>query len=272
MLVPIVFIVALLAALTGAVLENSIRAERVEQHAAVARYSDVAIADGVADFTHGLARFVEQHGTAGPWPAKPARSALKPACDTSAAQRCPFRYYVTATITAASAAGASGDGGAAANLQAAVIDEQRVSAVVNATMTGASGARLGTRTRYLTYRVFATAPFAVISGSRDPATVGGAQPDVQGDSGGLSGTPGGAQEHAAFDDTRIHVRLTCGTIITNVVPNVNDQQVAGNRGLPWGNAANAAHEAPCTSPDAPGDAFRDERWLNGDANATGWTR
>ena len=58
----------------------------------------------------------------------------------------------------------------------------------------------------------------------------------------------------------------------NVVPFANDQQVAGNDGLPWGNAAQAAYETPCTSADSPADVFRDERWTNGDANASAWTQ
>jgi hypothetical protein len=275
-LVPIIFIVALMLALTGAVLENAAHAERVEQHAAVASYSNVSIADGVADFSHGLAQFVERRGTGGPWPRKPIVSALKSACDARAAQDCPFRYYITATITAASAETETSGSDAAPNLQAAVIGEQRVSAIVSVTVTGSTGTpELGTRTRYLTYRVFETAPFAMISGSGDTAAANGTQSEAQGDSGGSAGdqTPGASKQRAAdFDDTRIHVRLTCGTVIPGVVPNVNDQQVAGNDGLPWGNTANAAHEAPCTTTETPADVFRDEQWTNGDTNSTGWTR
>jgi hypothetical protein len=271
-LVPIVFIVAFLTALTGVLLENSVRADRVEQHAAVDRYSDVAIADGVADFTHGLAGFVERHGTAGPWPRNPAQSPLKSACESISTAACPFRYAITATITAASAADAGSGTDAATNLQAAVIDEQRVSAIVSATVTGPAGNPLGTRTRYLTYRVFDTAPFAVISGSGDSAAANGAQSSAEGDSGGAAGGPARTPKGDELEDTRIHVLVTCGTIIPNVVANVNDQQVAGNRGLPWGNAANAAHETACQTKETSADVFRDERWLNGDGNSSGWTR
>ena len=56
MLVPIVFIVAFLLALTGAVLENALHQVRVLRSEAVSRYSEVAIADGVADLTGALAR------------------------------------------------------------------------------------------------------------------------------------------------------------------------------------------------------------------------
>jgi hypothetical protein len=276
-LVPIVFIVAFMLALTGALLENSMRAARQTLDAAVARYSDVTMADGVADFTHGLARVVRISGAGGPWSHKASFSALKSSCPPEAAASCPFRYRIRATITAGSSSGAPGGADAASNLQAAVINEQRVSASVTVTIVGASGAALGTRTRFLTYRVFDTAPYAVISGSRDSATVNGVASAAQGDSGGAPGSPAGGAEspdavppHA--DDTRIHVRLTCRTVIDNVVPFSNDQQPAGNGGLPWGNAAQAAYEAPCPSADAAADVFREERWDNGDTNSSGWTQ
>jgi hypothetical protein len=255
MLVPIVFIVAFMLALTGALLENSLRAAKDSLHAAVARYSQAAIADGVADFTHGLASFVARHGASGPWPDGTSSSIAKPVCAAGPTAACPFRYVISATITAASSAGDSTGADAVADLQATAIDEQRVSAVVTATVIGPSGARLGARTRFLTYRVFGAAPYAVISGSRDIATVNGAQAAAQDDSGGA---PGAGSAASGLDDTRIHVRLTCSS--------------AGNDGLPWGNAQGEANEAPCVQPDVPADAFRNVRWRNGDTNASGWTQ
>jgi len=272
MLVPIVFIVAFLTALTGALLESSLLAAKAADSAAVARNSDVAIADGVADFTHGLAAFVALHGGAGPWPQHTSYSAQKSGCAAADAQQCPFRYIIGGTITNASDANAAAPGtpDAAQNLQAAAIDEQRVSAIVSVTFVTPGSSAVGTRTRFLTYRVFDTAPYAVISGSRDMTTENGTQSAAQGDSGGAAAALD--SQAAGFDDTRIHVRLTCDTVIKGVIPFANDQQAAGNDGLPWGNAAQAAYETPCTSSDAPADAFRDERWTNGDANTSGWTQ
>jgi hypothetical protein len=271
MLVPIVFIVAFMLALTGALLENSLRGAKVTLQAAVARYSDVAIADGVADFTHGLAEVVRLNGASSPWPHEASRSAPKSGCGS--VLPCPFRYTIRAAITSASGDGTAG-GDAAQNLQAAFINEQRVSAIVTVSLTAAAGTPLGTRTRFLTYRIFDSAPYAVISGSRDIATVNGARSSAQGDSGGAAGSAPAVDSlpGAAFDDTRIHVRLTCRTAIENLVPFSNDQQIAGNDGLPWGNAAQAAYEAPCTGADAAADIFRDERWGNGDTNPSGWTQ
>jgi len=271
-LLPIGFLLTFMLTLTGALLANGLRAAKIAQHADVARYSAVTIADGVADFTHGLAQFVALHGSGGPWPLKPSHSALRSACSADAA--CPFEYAVSGVITAASAASTSG-ADAAPNLQAAAIDEQRVSAIVTVSIIGRAGVTVGTRTRFLTYRVFTTAPYAVISGSRDVAAPGGAPSSgAQGDTGGTAGDPAPIDPAATPPpgDTRIHVRLTCGTVSPNVVPFANDQQAAGNDGLPWGDTAQAAHESPCVGADAWADDFRDEHWGNGDANASGWTR
>jgi hypothetical protein len=258
MLAPIVFLLALLLALTGGFLEASLRAAKVTLQTAVARDSEVAITDGVADLTGALARFVELHGTTGPWPQQTAASAAHPLCSATApgaagetgAVRCPLTYTIRASITSASDAQAGSGADGATNLQAAVIDEQRVSAVVTVTIDGPGGT-LATRTRFLTYRVFETAPYAVVSGSRDSTTVEGTQAAAQGDTGGA----------ASGADTRIHVRLICRPASAN-----------GNDGLPWGNAAQAAYETACLAPDTPADAFRSERWTNGDTNASGWTQ
>jgi hypothetical protein len=256
MLIPILFIIALLTALSGAVLENSRQAAHAAIEAQIARSASAALTDGVADFTHGLAAYVAGHGTHGPWPASATASTPLALC--TSANVCPYTYVVSATITAASGSGAGAD--VAPSLQAAAIDEQRVSAVVSAAVSDATGAVVGTRSRSLTYRVFAASPYAVIAGSSagaDPGDTGGAVPDT-------------AEDAAA--DTRIHVRLTCRTVIANVAPFQNDQQPAGNDGLPWGNAPHAAYETPCTVPEAPADAFADGRWTNGDVNASGWSQ
>jgi hypothetical protein len=275
MLAPIFFILAFLAALTGALLEASAHAASADFQAAVARTSDVAIVDGVADFSAGLALFVQAHGSSGPWPKLPSWSARKPACAT-AAQNCRFAYRIRAVITAASSPGSASTGSdAAGNLQASAIDEQRVSAIVTATVFGETGEPLASHSRFLTYRVFGAAPYAVVTGARDIAAVNGTGAAAQGDSGGSASTPApklAAPGTEVADDTRIHVRLSCQTAIAGVIPFTNDQQPAGNDSLPWGDAPLGAYEAPCASPDAAADTFRSERWTNGDANASGWTQ
>ncbi len=275
MLIPIIFIAALLLALSGALLDSGIRTAKAAQSQAVARYADVAMTGAIADFGGGLAAYVARHGPDGPWPEKPSVSGERSGCPADPVH-CPFTYVVSAAITAASSpsdAAGSDTGGSdmAPNLQAATIDEQRVSAAVSVRIVAPNGTALGTRTRLLTYRVFATAPYAVVSGSRDRATIDGSASAAQGDSGGEAPVvaDGGATE--GFADTRIHVQLDCATVIPDVVPLRNDQQVAGNDGLPWGNAAQAAYEVPCATPAVAADAFRSEHWTNGDTDASGWT-
>jgi hypothetical protein len=271
-LAPVLVILAFLLALAGALLENSARAVDIARRAQIVHASDAALSDGVADFTRGLAAYVARHGTEGPWPAAAATSPPQPLCDATMAGAngsrsdavCGLTYRVSGTITDASGAATNAAPDAAANLQGSIIDEQRISAIVSVQLSGPAGAA-ATRMRFLTYRVFATAPYAIVSGSRDITTVDGSAAAAQGDSGGIAGGAGA-------DDTRIHIRLTCRTITPNVVPFGNDQQAPGNDALPWGNAAQSAYETPCSTPDAPVDAFRDERWHNGDANPTGWTQ
>jgi hypothetical protein len=175
-----------------------------------------------------------------------------------------LKYVISATITAASSgSGDAGPDGAATatNLQAAAIDEQRVAATVTATISSANGTVVATRTRQVTYRVLTAPPYALVAGVRDVATVGTPSGTTQGDTGG----------QRAGADTRIHVRLTCTTVTPAIVPFVNDQNPAGNDGLPWGNHAAGAYEVPCATADEPVDAFHDERWSGGDASRTGWS-
>jgi hypothetical protein len=276
-LVPIVFLCGLLLTLGTALLESSLAAARTSLQATVARYSEAAIGNGVAEFSAGLASFVETRGTSGPWPSQLSRSPSRALCAAPAAPTaCPFAYTVTATIVAASAGptaatafagtATSGSEESAANLQTAAIGEQRVSAIVTATITNANGTILGQRARRLTYRVFAAPPYAVVVGARDAAAVDQARTSAPGDTGGVDGGASTAR------DTRIHVQLTCRTVTPDVVPFANDQQPAGNDGLPWGDTAGAAYEAPCPQTASPADAFVDARWASGDADSGGWAQ
>lgn len=280
MLLPIVFLLALMLTLATALLESGLAATKIALHASVASYSAVAVAGGVADFTASLAAFVRQNGTRGPWPAAASHVFPAPLCDAATAgSQCALFSTIDATITDPSAPITSGRRrDAASNLQTSVIGERRLSAVVTATISAPNGTILGTRTRLLTYRVFEAPPYAIVSGSQDTTTVNGLRTAAQGDTGGAwtkaqDGAPlPPATSQGSAGDTRIHVQLSCTTVIADVVANTNDQQVRGNDGLPWGNAANAAHETPCTEKASPADAFADRPWTNGNANASGWTR
>lgn len=282
MLVPIVFILALLLTLAGAVLENGLFAAKIALHDSVARSSDVAISNGVANYTAGLANYVKAHGTNGPWPNGTSFAFPQDLCDaTIAPQSCPFSATIDARISGASG-GASAVPGSdpALNLQRTAIGEERVSAVLTATISSKAGVVLGTRTRLLTYRVFTAAPYAIVSGSLDTAAISGSPATGQGDSGGALPPTADAPEAPAapesanpapLADTRIHVVLTCSTAIPNLRAGRNDQQAIGNDGLDWGNAPHAAYETPCHRESSPADSFADESWTSRAEPAAGWT-
>ena len=154
MLVPIIFIMALLLALTTAMFESSSATIRIARDTTAARYADVAVTDAVADFTAGLAAYVEEHGSSGPWPTEQSNSYPKPLCaPASDATPCPYSYVISAAVTdAANEPAPATTGDAAVNVQS-TLDEGRLSAVVSATLSGPQGTAIATRTRLLTYRV-----------------------------------------------------------------------------------------------------------------------
>jgi hypothetical protein len=263
MLVPVIFVVALMVTLATAMLESSVFAAKIALHRSVARYSELAVSDGVADFTAELADFVKQNGSSGPWPRATSRTQPKSVCDAGiAAGGCPpFFSTVERTITDASGAvtnTSSADG--VRNVQTSGINEARISVVVSATIGAQNGSIIfGSRARLLTYRVFEAAPYAIVSGSRDLTSVNDSLRTAQGDSGGAPAAWGpSAAGGSAPHDTRIHVRLVCA-------------QTAGNDGLPWGNGG-AAFEATCNPTASPADAFADKAWTHGNSGAPGWTQ
>jgi hypothetical protein len=166
------------------------------------------------------------------------------------------------------------------NLQSAVIDEQRVSAQVTVRLyEHQSDKVLGSRTRYLTYRVFNSAPYAIVSGVRDGTTVNGLASSAQGDTSGTPAKPvlsvgGLGDSHIprtdspeSYRDSTLQIQMLCMTI--------NDptqlQASPGNEGTMWGVSAPGI-ELPChlrSSYDPNAFVVRSE-WENGNAQLTGW--
>jgi hypothetical protein len=165
------------------------------------------------------------------------------------------------------------------NLQSAVIDEQRVSAQVTVRLYDHQSDKvLGSRTRYLTYRVFNSAPYAIVSGVRDGTTVNGLASSAQGDTSGtqaLTITTGTVVDNPTpktdtpnrYRDSRLQIQINCSMI--------NDasraQASPGNEGTTWGVSAPGI-ELPC-SPNETFNAngFLDRSsWQNGNAQLTGW--
>jgi hypothetical protein len=278
MLLPILFIVAAIAIATGTALEAGFLATKAAAHDRATGYAEVGVGRAVADYTSYIQRYVRANGTEGVWPPPDASFYPQSAC-TPPASGCPFTVTTVARFSATS----GGAGGGPSGTQSTATDEQRlwlrehrISAAVEATVTGPGGDVQATRTRFVTMRVYATAPYATVVGVRDITSSAGGSVAAQGDSGGTSPT----QQHSAkqpnpwnpdaYSDTRIQVHLACrrwqsGSGIHNWPP--------GNEGLPWGvQNTGGAFEIECTQNDADISTYGDERWNSGDEGSAGWTR
>jgi hypothetical protein len=257
MLLPILFIVAAIAIAAGAVLQESLLAAKTAMHERATRYAETGVARAVSDY---VVTFYPQG-----------------ACAPAGA--CPFTLTTVARFSASSSQPSGGPGGnpdTATAEQRLWLREHRVSAAIEAVVTGPGGDVQATRARFITMRVYGTAPYATVIGVRDFASPAGASTAAQGDSGG---TPPTQQSNGkepnpripdGYSDTRIQVHLVCrrwqsGSGIHNWTP--------GNEGLPWGvQNATGAFEIECTQKDADISTFGDERWSNGDENSGAWTR
>jgi hypothetical protein len=284
MLIHAMVISLLLLVFTGTILTQAVVASKIALQASVARYLEAAAGDGVADLTAGMQYYVKYAGSAGPWQAGAgeSRSPKRPVCaETVAPDECPFTYdiaaRVTGSTTASSATGAGTD--VAINLQSAVIDEQRVSAQVTVRLyPRQSDKAIGSRTRYLTYRVFNSAPYAIISGVRDGTTENGLATSAQGDTSGAPPLlqPAAGSERPIPDianpdlyrDTTIKLSVTCSTIN----PAIEPQAPPGNEGLPWGVDAENGYELSCNGGESLQlDMFSAERsWQNGNTRDLRW--
>lgn len=285
MLMHAMIVVVLLLVFTGTILTQAVVASKLSLQKTVARYLEAAAGDGVADLTGGIQYYVKHAGASGPWhiATDESRSPRRAVCaEDTASDTCPFTYDVAARITGATTTGTATGAGTdvALNLQSAVIDEQRISAQVTVRLYARQSDKiLGSRTRYLTYRVFNSAPYAIISGVRDGTTVNGLATSAQGDT---SGTPAQLIDSATstadrlmpttsipgnYRDSTVKIQLTCSLI--NGAS--NPQSSPGNEGTRWGTNA-PGFELPC-NPNASINAntfLPAKAWLNGNTELTGW--
>jgi len=302
--------IAVMVLLAGALLVSSLASATFALHEGATRSAGIALARGTNDVTAWLSNFVHKNGASGALPTQEQMLAPEPLCvgvtaravsDAAQTVACGFvtiSYRVTGTTGGAD--GATGPD-TAENLQT-VVDEQRVSVELTATITSGSGEVLASGTRQLTLRLFDAQPWVVVTGARDVSTVLGSIHAGEGDTAGQTGA-GTASAIAAtpnpldpssFQDTSIHVTMTCTNSSANSDPSrpERDDQPPGNDNLPWGvQAQHGAFEAPCqpayalsVSPGVPSDAnlgvngnydvgtFRtSESWSNGSStSAASW--
>jgi type II secretory pathway pseudopilin PulG len=258
--------ITIMVLLAGALLTSSLVSAKVAIHEAATRHVATALARGTDDFSRWAANFVYTNRADAQWPAQPQTTAPEAACGAGFAaptvQTPPCAFFVTTTYhVTGSTTVPLGNGGPAGNATAqnlqTLVDEQRISADVTATITNASGTVLGAGTRELTLRVFDAPPYAIVTGTRDVSTVLGSEHAAEGDTGGADedsrslaqgdGSPDTANP-SSYKDTVINVTMTCTNSPANSDqsnPN-NDNHAPGNEGLPWGvQDVHGGFEAPC---------------------------
>ena len=255
----------------GLVTSQLVAVRYTVQHAAS---RDIGLADdgAVIDVTRNIAQYVHDNGsTEGPWKSPTEPTQKESTCAGQVTdQVCLYTTYRW-RFTGASRSAPSRFGGStpqsgsgqsqAVNLQRALIDEQRVSVQIIATINTARGDQLGDRTRDVTFRIFNAAPYAVAVGSYDVNSELGSAKATQGDTGGDHQTElanSGVERHPDpqnpdhFKDTTIHVAVTC----QNSPQNMSSDPYANNHlayagpnapNLPWGVTAHA-YETPCLQP------------------------
>jgi hypothetical protein len=262
MLLQSLYTIAVMALLAGALLTSALVSAKAAIHEAATRHVATALARGTNDFSTWAANYVYQHRADAQWPMQPQSTAPEPVCGGPAAQA-SCNLFVTTTYqvtgstsaSAANANGASTGNATAQNLQT-LVDEQRISADITATITNASGNVIGTGTREVTARVFDAPPYAIVTGTRDVSSVLGSVHAAEGDTGGALAPASDVEEKTSpdplnpmlYQDTVINVTMTCSNSAANdnqYNPGL-DNNPPGNNLMSWGvQAAGRAYEAPC---------------------------
>ncbi len=283
--------IAFVAILGSALIAGSLANANVAAHQLETRGIRFGLERGTNDAVAFARRFVAARGAATAWPVTSVADETEPLC-ASGVSPCTASLEVYFRVAADSAAEATGPD-AAANVQRA-LNENRLSAVVTATVRDRAGFVRGGGTRLVTIRLFDAWPYAVLTGVRDATTMAGAANAAEGDSAGTtSGTsapPTPDPAHPASDvDTTIHVTMTCANSAENGDPDpFADDNSPGNDGTPWG-VHGHGYEAPCApayalspTPPVPSDAppraanvydvgsFATIRWSSATGGSSTW--
>lgn len=224
---------------------------------------DVAMQTGTAHALDQAQTFVRDHSTSSSWPTGPQTVALnRPICATLATSGpCVMEFTSTWTVKSTSNSTPSGTPrDTAQNMQGNVINEQRVAiTLVSTVMSSTTGETMGSRSRFMTLRVFNAPPYAMIAGSQEVTSLNGDLGAAQGDSGGVAAfgpqvqvnTSNGKSLDSAvpvpenpdrYRDTSIKVQITC----VNRDADPNPYNKTNNvEGLHWGAGTAPAYEIPC---------------------------
>ncbi|HEV3156611.1 MAG TPA: hypothetical protein VGZ00_04630, partial [Candidatus Baltobacteraceae bacterium] len=130
----------------------------------------------------------------------------------------------------------------------------------------------------LVFRVFNTAPYAIVSGMRDMTTVIGKVGQTVGDTGGNVQELGGSvpvvvvhptpnpSNPSAYTDTTVHAYIHC----VNVTNPFDPQDPRENDGLPWDGVQGKAYGLSCAG--IPAKPFfplaSPQPWVNGSGQHT----
>jgi hypothetical protein len=291
--------VALVIAIAMALLESALANAKIESQHVAARIVASGLERGTGDFVRWAAHTVAARGASSTWSTAAVSDGTQNACEADD-PGCRASLAISFAVEGSTASAASGTS-LAENLQDA-IHENRVSAIISATLADPNGAIEASATRRATIRVFDAPPYAILSGVRDATTiasnVGAAQGDTAGApastelAGGSIAPPTPDPARPADDtDTTISVTMTC----SNSKANDNESQpfaddnAPGNDGEPWGVSGGSGFEAPCepgyalsATPSIPSDArppignvydvgtFSTTRWASRATTPSSW--
>lgn len=220
---------------------------------------DVAMQTGTAHALDQAQTFVRDHSTSSSWPTGPQTVALnRPVCAALAKSGpCVMQFTSIWTVKSTSndiVSGAAPD--TAQNMEGNVINEQRVAIALVSTLTNsATGETMGSRSRFMTLRVFNAPPYAMIAGSQEVTSLNGKLGAAQGDSGGVEASVKDpltskfqdnpvpdAQHPDKYRDTSIKIQITCVNRDADANPY---NKTANVEGLHWGAGTAPAYEVPC---------------------------
>ncbi len=255
-MLPQVFLLLTIMIVFGfAALTETFGSAKLLSAKVISQNLDVAMQTGTAHALDQAQAFVRDHSTSSSWPTGPQTVALnRPVCAALAKSGpCVMEFTSIWTIKSTSSGIVSGTPpDIAQNMQGNVIDEQRVAITLVSTVTSsATGETMGSRSRFMTLRVFNAPPYAMIAGSQEVTSLNGKFGAAQGDSGGTEARGLGAnldnaspdpKQPSKYRDTSIKIQIVC--VNRDADPNPYNKTTNVER-LHWGAGTAPAYEVPC---------------------------